>query len=260
VALQPVSAPAQLVIDRLDLAVTPVVGRRVAASIGVTNSSAVPVQAMITRGDWDRDETGDNRFLPPGTTGRSCGDILRITPITLRLDAGSTDSVRVIVNGTPVDRKECWDIIFIEQRIAQSPEKGSALIYQFRTGVKVYVVPPGLIRDGAVESMRVEDAARLATAIAGERPTRDASRAVVVDFRNTGGVHLLAKGSIEVRRPDNTVVTELPIAEFPTLPGALRRIRVTIPSDLPADRYVLLALIDFGGEEIAAGQLELDAR
>jgi hypothetical protein len=53
---------------------------------------------------------------------------------------------------------------------------------------------------------------------------------------------------------------QVPIAEFPTLPGAMRKVLVDIPSDLPAGDYVVLALIDFGGAELVAGQIDYQAR
>jgi hypothetical protein len=59
---------------------------------------------------------------------------------------------------------------------------------------------------------------------------------------------------------DNSVAGQIPIAEFPTLPGAVRRLEVDVPPTIPAGNYIALALIDFGGAEIAAGQLELTLR
>jgi hypothetical protein len=56
---------------------------------------------------------------------------------------------------------------------------------------------------------------------------------------------------------DNSLAATIPVAEFPTLPGALRRLELDVPTSLAAGSYVALALIDFGGTEIAAGQLEL---
>jgi hypothetical protein len=78
-----------------------------------------------------------------------------------------------------------------------------------------------------------------------------------VVFRNSGATPLLARGSVEVRRPDNSLAATLPIEEFPTLPGVRRRLLLDLPA-LPAGRYIALALIDFGGAAIVAGQRELE--
>ena len=73
-------------------------------------------------------------------------------------------------------------------------------------------------------------------------------------------MHLLAKGHLEFRRLDNTVVTQVPIAEFPTLPGATRKVMIDVPGNLAAGDYVVLALIDFGGAELVAGQIDYQAK
>jgi hypothetical protein len=53
---------------------------------------------------------------------------------------------------------------------------------------------------------------------------------------------------------------EVPIAEFPSLPGAIRKVSVEVPSSLAAGDYVVLALIDFGGAELVAGQIDFQAK
>jgi hypothetical protein len=67
----------------------------------------------------------------------------------------------------------------------------------------------------------------------------------------------MAHGKVEIRRTDNTLVSTLDIPEFPTLPGATRRLGVPLPR-LPRGKYVLLALLDYEGSEIAAGQVDLE--
>jgi len=66
-----------------------------------------------------------------------------------------------------------------------------------------------------------------------------------------------SRGKVEIRRTDNTLVSTLDIPEFPTLPGATRRLGVPLPL-LPKGKYVLLALLDYEGSEIAAGQVDLE--
>jgi hypothetical protein len=53
---------------------------------------------------------------------------------------------------------------------------------------------------------------------------------------------------------------QAPIAEFPTLPGAVRKLLVDIPNGLSPGDYVVLALIDFGGAELVAGQIDYQAK
>jgi hypothetical protein len=49
------------------------------------------------------------------------------------------------------------------------------------------------------------------------------------------------------------------VVEFAILPGDSRRLRVRVPL-LPPGQYVALALIDYGGADVAGGQVQLDGR
>src|SRR5688500_14943488 len=244
VVSQPLAA--QLLVEPLEVTLLTAGGNRVSASFSLANTSDNPVQATITRQDWDREENGDNRFLPAGTTGRSCGAMLTVSPLSIRIDPHSSRIVRLAVQNAPALTKECWDIFFVEEVPQRASVRGNSLQYIFRTGVKVYVAPPGLARDGAVEDMTVEEAG--------------GKKRISIQFHNTGGMHLLAKGRLEFRRLDNSVATQLPIAEFPTLPGATRKLMVDVPDGLVPGDYVVLALIDFGGAELVAGQIDFQAK
>ena len=249
---------AQLLVDPLEVVITTAGSGRVLGSFSVNNSSDSPVQATITRQDWDRREDGENRFLPAGSTGSSCGNLLSVSPLSIRVEPHTSRIVRLAVANGASLRKECWDIFFVEELPRRAAVKGNSLQFLFRTGVKVYVAPAGLKADGAIEDMSVVQPARTeVSASSTARPSRDQ---IAVNFHNLGGTHLLAKGRLEYRRLDNTLAMEVPITEFPTLPGATRRLTFDVPNGLGAGDYVVLALIDFGGAELVAGQIEYRAR
>jgi P pilus assembly chaperone PapD len=259
-------ASAQLLVDPLEVSLITAGTSRVSGSFSLSNTTDVAVQATITRQDWDRVENGDNRFLPAGSTGTSCGTMLSASPVSIRLEPHSSRIIRLGAQPTSAITKECWDIFFVEEVAQHSTVKGNSLQYIFRTGVKVYVAPPGLARDGAVENMAVEDvpvkpptaSTKLANST-GAAP-QITKRQIAITFHNTGGMHVLAKGRLEFRRLDNSVAMQVPIGEFPTLPGATRKVMVDAPSGLAAGDYVVLALIDFGGAEIVAGQIDYQAK
>ena len=259
-------ASAQLLVDPLEITLITAGNTRIPASISLSNASDAAVQATITRQDWDRVENGDNRFLASGTSGASCGAILSASPLSIRVEAHSSRIIRVAAQNAATLTKECWDIFFVEEVPQRAPVKGSSLQYIFRTGVKVYVAPPGLARDGQVEEMLVVDtpiapaASTTAAKLSVSAATPATKRQISIRFHNTGGMHLLAKGRLEFRRLDNTLAMQVPIAEFPTLPGALRKLMVDVPNGLAPGDYVVLALIDFGGAELVAGQIDYQAK
>jgi len=260
------SASAQLLVDPLEVTMFTAGANRVSASFSMTNASDKAVQASITRQDWDRVENGDNRFLPAGTSGTSCGAMLSVSPLSIRIEPHTSRIIRLGVQNAAALSKECWDIVFVEEVPQRAATGANSLQYIFRTGVKVYVAPPGLKRDGAVEDMAVEDVAVRATG-SSTTPVKPVGtsaattkKQISVRFHNTGEMHLLAKGRLEFRRLDNSLATQVPIAEFPTLPGAIRKVMVDVPSGLAPGDYVVLALIDFGGAEIVAGQIDFQAK
>ena len=260
------SANAQLLVDPLEVTMITAGNTRVSASFSLSNTTDAPVQATITRQDWDRVENGDNRFLPAGTSGTSCGAMLSASPLSIRIDPHTSRIIRLGAQNAAALSKECWDIFFVEEVPQRASVKGNSLQYIFRTGVKVYVAPPGLARDGAVESMGVEDVA--VTPAASTTPAKPSvsaapaatKRQISIRFHNTGNMHLLAKGRLEFRGLDNTLAMQVPIAEFPTLPGSTRKVMVDVPSGLAPGDYVVLALVDFGGPELVAGQVDYQAK
>jgi len=258
-------ASAQLLVDPLELTLVTSGANRVSGTFSLANTSDKPVQATITRQDWDRVENGDNRFLPAGTSGKSCGEMLTVSPLSIRVEPHASRIIRLGVQNAASLSKECWDIFFVEEVPQRAAVRGNSLQYIFRTGVKVYLAPPGLTRDGAVEGMAVEDVAVSVPdsakkgKLASVTPT-PTKKQISVRFHNTGGTHLLGKGRLEFRRLDNSLALQVPIPEFPTLPGATRKVMVDVPSGLAAGDYVVLALIDFGGAELVAGQIDFQVK
>jgi P pilus assembly chaperone PapD len=260
------SASAQLLVDPLEVTIVATGTNRVPASFSVSNTSNEVVQATITRSDWDRAENGDNRFLAAGSTGSSCGANLSVSPLSIRVEPHTSRVIRLGIQSGAAVPKECWDIFFVEEVPRRASAKGNSLQYIFRTGVKVYVAPPGLSRDGAVENMAIEDVAVPRTTASTTPATTVANvpattkRQISVVFHNTGGTHLLAKGRLEFRRIDNSLAAQVTIPEFPTLPGATRKVMLDVPAGLTPGDYVVLALIDFGGAELVAGQIDYQAK
>lgn len=248
--LAPVDLHGQLAVDQVELFLEPQAGGRRAASFNVLNESDLVVEAAVYLNDWERDESGEHRFLPSGQLRESCGRYLKVFPLSLRLPPHSSQAVRVTLDGADSLRAACWSILFVESGVPQQTP-GRQITYITRLGVKVYAVPSGLVRDGEIEQVLVRPRPRA-------RPLPDSSaQELVVAFRNTGGLPLWSRGRVEFRRLDNSVAATLELAEFPVLPGALRRLAVGVPS-LPSGRYVALALLDYGGSDIAGGQVQIE--
>jgi P pilus assembly chaperone PapD len=240
-----VEARAQLAVGRIELVMQLAEGAERQAAIGVRNESAQPVQAIVKLEDWDRATDGSNRWYAYGThTGRgSCAPALSIFPQSLRLEPGAEQAIRVVLDSARAPGGECWAAAVVET-YKPAERGGQRIMYVVRTAVKIYVQSPALVTSGEIDSLKVVS----------DSTGNDAS-AVELHFSNTGSGHLTAKGTLEIRRPDNTTVRRVAMPVVYALPGARQMVRVPMP-DLPAGDYVLLATMDYGGEDIAATLLE----
>lgn len=256
VAIGASESSAQLLVEPLELTLVP--GSSSTATFTILNEGATAVQASLAFEDWDRDDAGLNRFFPPGTQAGSCGKMIRIFPEAMRLEPRQSGVVRVQLVDADTARRACWSIVFVETREPPS-EAQRQITFSVRTGVKIYLELPTLTREGSVEDMTIQP--HLQYDESGVRPVVDSTRRdAVVAFRNSGGVQLHLRGGLEVRRLDNSLVDKVDSGEIPVLPGARRLVRFPIPPRLPPGRYVLLALLDYGGGELAAGQVEYEVR
>jgi P pilus assembly chaperone PapD len=238
-------AAAQISVDELEVFIRPGANSQ-AGIVRITNDSDKPVQVLIELQDWSRDTTGANQFVPFKSLKRSCGDALKVFPMSLRLEPKESQPLRVTFEGP--EATSCWNVVFVqgsEPRTTTTAQ--SQITYIIRTGVKVYVQAPGAVRDGEVMDVKMIPADSVSP------------RRLAVLFRNPGEAHLKAKGALEIRRADNSLASRIVINEFPLEPGGRRWITVDVPTLANGD-YIALALIDFGGTDIAAGQLEFTLR
>ena len=239
-------AQAQISIEQLELRF--VAGANAAQSLPqsfrINNVSDAAVQVTIRLADWDRSLTGENRYYEPGSQPNSCAAALTVFPMTLRIEAGRAEDVNVSVAAA---NAPCHSLLFVEMPPPPATVRsGANMTYNLRYGIKVYhepaLAPSGEILDATVQTV-VRDTLRADT--------------LQATFRNTGLVQAIARGHVEVRREDDSVVARVPVADFPVLGGALRRVAVALPR-LDTGRYAVILLLDLGTEELLAAQALLD--
>jgi P pilus assembly chaperone PapD len=252
------SAGAQVAVDQIEVFLTPRDPDRVSAMLNVSNEFDRRMQAILYISDWDRDSTGQNRFFPTGTLPRSCHGLVQVSPAQLSMEPRSQQAVRINLVGADTVSQACWSIVFVELQDPIRLQQGGGRSVQaiLRVGTKVFVEPRNVTRSGDIVDMRIAPHALTPDEI--QNPPADTARNdVVLKFQNTGGTQVRVGGRIEIRRPDNTVAATLKLDEFPVLPGAVRRIAVPI-STLASGKYIAIALLDFGGADIAGGQVEFE--
>ncbi|HEX2778172.1 MAG TPA: hypothetical protein VHM30_01660 [Gemmatimonadaceae bacterium] len=264
--------------DQIDLVFERGAGNPVRQAFVVTNKGQRAAQVDISLASWDRDSLGRNRFFDYGTGPGSCGRVLSIDPLSTRLDSGGTQLVQIRVDTAALPPSECWAVAFV-QTVLPGTRRGTHFNLVLRTGVKLYVVPRGATRAGEIVAMQVrphvpvvapdsvlirespDDPGRMVKAPgdSARKAVADTTRQeLLLAFGNSGTRHHVARGSLELRRPDNSVAGRVPLPNLYSLPGTTQWVTVPLPN-VPRGRYVALAILDFGGDELAAGQVEFDA-
>jgi P pilus assembly chaperone PapD len=239
-------AAAQVAVDHSEIFLSP--DGQTGTVFNVVNDGDEPLQARIYLNDWDRSESGENRFYPLGTTPGSCGTRVTVFPTVLQIAPKSAQPVRVTVQDA--DDRGCWTIAFAE---VSQPSRTQGVVrvnYNLRLGVKIYLTPRGSTRLAELEGFATTEIRQ-----------RDSTLVQGIGYTaaNVGTAPIVLRGSIEFRRPDNSVAARVAIEDLPMLPGARRTASTPIPP-LAAGHYIALALLTYDGDEDLAGQVEVEVR
>lgn len=245
---------AQYAIDELELHFEPANGA-VTRLIPIRSVSDTTQQITVRLSDWYRDSIGGNRMAEYGSLESSCGDRLEIFPQSLQLPPRGTEYVRVTVTPGATPDPGCWGIVLTEAVRPPPPTTDRAAVtISTVMGVKVYVNAADANASGEVVSADVES-------FYIPTPPSDSTlaRQIAVRFVSTGSAHLRVKSSAEVRDGSARLVAGIEGPEAYITPGAFRDILMRLP-ELPAGRYVAVVMLDFGGAEILAAQVEFEVQ
>lgn len=258
-SLSAASAAAQITVDRESVALNPASVSERSATMTVSNIGAAPAQLSVKFEDWDVDADGASHWRKGGAVTGSCGNRISVSPAALPLAPGEKRTLVVSVRAAARFDAECWSAVVVHSIIAGSavtePSTSESVAIDSskaislktiaarsgRTSIPLYVTPSGLSADGELSNMYVK------------------GDSLEVIYKNTGKVRTNIVGEIQVQTAGDSVVTTMPLDSATVLVGATRRFRVAIPK-LPRGKYLLVALIDFGGEQLTAVQAALDIR
>ena len=150
------------------------------------------------------------------------------------LAAGESRELRLEMSD-PTD--PCWAVVFVQ---TSSAAPGGISVAQ-RVGVKVFAGNNG------PSTLNAEIIGVAAT------PAPDGI-AVTFEFRNSSASAVRPSGSVQLRTASGESLAEVPVDPFSVLPGRTRRIETFIAATPPAGRYVVVPVLDFGGDYLAGGQ------
>lgn len=242
-----VPASAAILLSQLVLDVQVPAGQSQTFILEVTNTGDTPDNVTITYYDWTVDAVGNHDFILEPGLERSLRGNLEFSPASFRLESGETREVRVTVT-SPADAKGTyWGMLMVENeaRTAVSDVGGVGIQVQTRYGIKVYNTVPGTaLPAGTIERITVRQLAE------GMPPTAS------LEFVNTGNTKVTPKGYFEVRNAQGQTLWRAEYEGRVVLPGG--RMVIERPYDgapLPAGQYLVLGVVDYGGDRLIGGQV-----
>lgn len=218
----------------------PVVDSVSGTAVAVRNESTDTLRLRVYAADFDQRGEGTLELFEPGEHPNSCSDRLEVFPDNLVLAPGEAGEVRLRMGP---GRSTCWSMVFAQSQARSS----SGIQVAQRIGVKVYGVSGASRPEGEVSRVEVIEGS-------------SGARSVKVGFRNTGPGPVRPEGELEIRDHAGTIVEVLPIAPFSVLPGRARATEVPLGLALEPGRYMVIPILDFGGDYLAGGQAPFEVK
>lgn len=226
-------------------------------SFQVANDEAEPLGFQVRLCDWIRDITGANHFCEEaGEVPRSATGWVEVGPTQFVLSPGESQEIRLTLtapeaapDGSPLDGSY-WTAVMVEAvpQTEEGEQPGTEVVVKRRFGLKIIATIAGTGHlDGQIVALERR----------GLNPLW-----VVLEFENRGTLNMKeVQGRVEVRDVRGETLETIPVEPFPVLPGYARRViaqSARPPGErLPAGDYVLLAILDYGGDTLVGAQLLL---
>jgi len=225
-------------------------GDRVQASVEVTNTSANPLALKLYLGDSRLEPDGRETELAPGENPRSCARWTVLRDQFLELAPGESKPARLELEVPAGSEGSYWTKLYIEE--VSMPERSVremggrkyTVFMKQRLGIRLFEDVPGTGRlDATVTEVAVHEDA---PGVPGVR----------VGVTNPGTLIARCTGKVELRDTAGKIVATLPLGsrgEFWVYPDSRRDLSAVAPGPLAPGTYTALAIVDFGGDHLVAG-------
>ncbi len=227
-------------------------------TLTVNNDSDQAVSVTLSVKDFVRLPDGQERELEPGTAPRGCSTWLTVSPRVINLAPREKGQVRVSILVPASAEGTYWAFIFGEQSSTLPERQAQRELFSLRVLVKprwcirIHETVPGTLElAGRIDDMSLSPAAETSPLTVG------------VTFENTGNSLLRCEGRVEFRNEQGETVHTAPLdgnGLFNVYPGDKRVVTATCPTKLAPGTYLALAIVDYGGEELIAGELQFEEK
>ncbi|MBC8415262.1 MAG: hypothetical protein H8E11_02410 [Candidatus Cloacimonetes bacterium] len=225
-------------------------GESETAIINITNQREKLIILAIENQDFCRDSLGNLVGLDVGMLNRGCSKFLTVSPSKINLEPGEKTTLRITIEMPDSSDGTYWSRLAInevsENYSIEEDHGGGRIVKIFLEYCwEIYIyetVPESEICEGEIAGAEITF-------------SDEGKRDIELDFKNTGNIILIGcNGYIEIRDELGETVETLTINEFNVYPDAKRIITTEMPNTLKPGEYSALAVIDFGGDHLVAGE------
>jgi len=225
--------------------------------ITVENTSDKVESFVVSASDYDFDQEGQMKFMPAGTSKRSCSKFMTITPGFITINPNETVKINVLMKVPQDSVKTRWGIVSIraeKEYVGVAADKDvvrAGLIITPEIAVKVLQTPPSL----TASKMTLNGFSET------ERTKTDSTRVFLVKMANTGEVRTKAKVYLTASNLETLKETTTEPVEVNVLPGVNATVKLGLPINLTSGKYSLAAILDYGAENDLEGmELEIEVK
>lgn len=237
-------------------------GKSYTAALDISGSAAEPEQIILTVSDWDKLTNGDERAYKADTLDRACGSWIKLDRPQITARAGAVEHVKISFTVPVGASGTYWTAItavgsprMMNGTAAGDEKRGTNVEAKLSYVAKVFInVTPGGVVEGKISAFEFR-AAQSGAAAGKKTPQFD------ITFHNSGNLVLKPSGYIEIRNMDGETLSQLEIpSQMIALPMHDRVLSAALTAPLPPGEYIALAVLDYGGENLVAGQIGFEIK
>ena len=225
-------------------------------SIEIANHGETSITFNVYAHDFDIDTKGQETEETEASQQHGCTQFLSIQPSgQIELAPGQKQAVTLSLNITEPSPSFQWGKLFVEQVSPSAPinkEQGAhrfQLFIKQRWEVRLHQSPRlSLKKDLEIHDLQVVEEAK------------EEAPYMLVTVKNTGDDFLKCTGYLEIKDMQGQAIQVLPLGsqgKFIIYPQKTRILKAPLAQTLSQGSYLALAVLDYGGENLIAGELEL---
>jgi len=229
-------------------------------TIAVFSNTKEVEQVKVSIADWDKKPNGDDTEFEPGTLERSCSKWINIGPTKFDVPVDQWVNVRYSFTVPDDAIGSYWTFAIVEaDKKPSKPSESNGKIQtmietSFRYIVRIVVtVDEGRVYDGKINGISVFKPAP-------DSQFKDFPSVARVVFENTGNVLLKPQGYVDIRNLDGETVEKVEIQpKSYVIPERERWLDVPVKKNLENGEYIAVAVLDYGGDNLVAGEAHFTA-